>query len=78
MEDETDFTHLLCSVCGKPARDQIAPKPEKPVGVGMRITEHAPHRVTELVPNGPAALSKKIRLQDRLVAVNGLAVQVRS
>jgi Tfp pilus assembly protein FimV len=62
----------ICSVCGKPARDQIAPKPEKPVGVGMRITEHAPHRVTELVPNGPAALSKKIRLQDRLIAVNRL------
>ena len=74
-----------CSVCGTRKREEIMPKADSKVsakpgqvpknaGVGMRITEYAPHRVVELLANGPAARCKKISLQDCLVAVNELDV----
>ena len=71
---ELELKRKVCQTCSHVIRDEIAPKPEKPMGVGMRITDTAPHRVVELLPTGAAARSKKIALQDTLVAVDGLQV----
>jgi len=43
----------------------------KLVGIGMRITEDAPHRVTELVPGGAAFRSGSIAVGDHILEVAG-------
>ena len=66
---ESKASRKICAVCSNSTRDEIVKKivPERPVGVGMRITDTAPHRVVELLPTGAAARSNLIRLQDRLM-----------
>ena len=41
------------------------------VGLGVRITEHPPHRVTELVQGGAAIVAGKLQIGDVLLKIQG-------
>ena len=54
------------------------PAPSFPIsgrlaGVGLRLSEIAPHRVVEIAHNGPACQSDAIRVHDILLAVDDVA-----
>ena len=46
-------------------------------GVGMRVTNVAPHRVVSFLPNGPVGKSGAVEVGDLLVAVNGVETQAK-
>lgn len=49
--------------------EEAAKRANKLVGIGMRITDEAPHRVTELVEGGAAYLSGAIQVGDYILQV---------
>jgi len=58
-----------------PSSRSVASSRSGMVGIGMVITDSAPHRVTSVVPGGAAHACGQMREGDTLVSVDGSAVE---
>lgn len=47
------------------------PDPPKLCGLGMRVTEEAPHRIVELIEGGAAKESHKLMVGDHILKISG-------